>query len=114
MKTEITIKLIASNRGEIIANFQFPDKRESLLTLHKYNLDEVWHIRGIMRDSVEAWLAAANKIHLTAAEIRRLRKNGVITFPAPDVARMKKEWQRIHTRNKGMTQRFNTPNLANV
>ena len=112
MKEEITIKLITNNRGEVVALFSFPDKRESLLTLCKFG--EVWHIRGLMRDIIEAWLAAANKIHLTAAEIRRLRKNGVITFPAPDVARMKKEWQRIHTRNKGMTQRFNMPNLANV
>lgn len=112
MKEEITIKMVTNNRGEVVALFSFPDKRESLLTLYKFG--EVWHIRGIVRDKIEAWLAAANKIHLSAAEVRRLRKNKQISFPAPYVARMKQEWQRIHTRNKGMTQRFNTPNLENV
>lgn len=104
--------MVANKRGEVVALFSFPDTSESLLTLYKFG--EVWHIRGIVRDKIEAWLAAANMIHMTAAEMRRLRKNKQINFPAPGVARMKREWQRIHTRNKGMTQRFNTPNLANV
>lgn len=115
MKKEIIIELICNMYGTVAARIIFPDFSAPARIAKCY---ELWHIT-IPRNSDEtgkgeAWLAAANKLHLTAAEMRRLRKHRELRLPAPDVESMKIEWQRIHTRNKDMTQRFNTPNLCNI
>lgn len=110
---KITIELTHSWRGLIRADITCPGEIPENVPLAKYN--DLWHIPLLLIDErVEAWLYAANKLHLTQYDIRRLRKNGKISFPSPTRERMRSFWKDVHTRRNGMWQRPGTPNLQNV
>lgn len=113
MEPQIHILLLASMRGTADVKIFCPKNLSLRCRINKcLNL---WHFAtGREAGKVEAWLTAANKLHLTASEMRRLRKNKVLSFSAPSETAMKNEWKRIHTRNAAMWQHPNTPNLSNV
>ena len=110
---KITIELTDSWRGLVRAYITCPGEAPENVPLTKYN--DLWHAPlRLLAERVEAWLRAANKLHLTQYHIRRLRKTGKISFPAPTRERMRSFWKEVHTARKGMWQRPGSPNLANV
>lgn len=110
---EITIELTDSWRGLIRAYITCPGEAPENVPLTKHN--DLWHAPlRLLDERVEAWLHAANKLHLTQYDIRRLRKTGKISFPAPTRERMRSFWKEVHISRKGMWQRPGTPNLANI
>lgn len=112
MNEEIKIELMENLRGEVTTWMTFPGCR-GVVRIAK--LGNLWHL---VRTSdpfgkIEAWIHAANLCHLNQSQIRRLRKTGELTLPAPDRAKMLPWWKMYHTISNGVFQ-STKPNLANV
>ena len=112
MSDKIKIELTDSDRGLIRVWLHIPG--ENLVNLPVIKHGNLWHMNlRLLTEKQEAWLRAANKIHFSQYDIRRLRKNEEISFPVSR-ERMRSFWQEVHTTRKGMWQRPGTPNLQNV
>ena len=120
MKNEITFKLLSNSYGKVrvdvkFPNFSVPTSIEKLYNLWHISIQKIKEETGKKEaEKAEAWLCASRKLQLTEYEMRKLRKKKELCVPASDIESMKLEWKRIHTRNKNMTQKFNTPKLSNI
>lgn len=112
MNEKINFVLIESKRGSIVARLSFPDGLVQIACIEK--LDDLWLIsENEISPKASAWLRSSNKLFLTPYEVRKLRKNGIISIAA-NSEHLKLWWKEVHQAKNGMYQRFNTPNLSNI
>lgn len=116
MNDKITFQLLHSSRGKVLLTLYFPNgvKQRNIYT----KAGNAWHTElHLFADGdkkLEAYLYSINKIHLSNNDVRRLRKNGSISFAAPDRKTLFAWWKDVRATRKGMYLRPGFPNLANA